>query len=172
MSDTKTLQSIADDAKDIFKTQIEWGNVDPCLVPNDDDKTLSFETNQVKRGKKFTTAVLFVDLRNSTTLNFEHNPEQLGKLYAAFVRSMIQCAEQYRGVIRNIIGDRVMVVFPEKNCCTNAVNTAITATNVRPANVRKKARMLRMLVTVLYRQCGAETHEMQGVRRPRLYTYS
>lgn len=98
-------------------------------VPNDDDAGLTFETGKTKKGKKVTTAVLFVDLRNSTTLNFEHDPHQLGKLYAAFVRAMIQCAEQYGGVVRNIIGDRVMVVFPAETCCTNAVNTAGSTMN-------------------------------------------
>lgn len=130
MSDARTLQSIANDAKDIFKTAIEWGIVPTDRVPNDDDVAFTFETGRTKRGMKVNTAVLFVDLRNSTELNFKQHPDRLGKLYAAFVRSMIQCAEHHSGVIRNIVGDRVMVVFPEKNCCTNAVNAAISMNTV------------------------------------------
>jgi adenylate cyclase len=126
MSDTKTLQSIADDAKDIFKTQIEWVNFPSDQVPNDNDQSVTFETGKNKKVKKMETAVLYVDLRNSTQINLEQNPEKLVQIYAAFVRAMIQCAEVHGGFARNIVGDRVMVVFPAKDCCDMAIKTALT----------------------------------------------
>lgn len=66
-----------------------------------------------------------MDLRNSTTIGEKHRRETLVRLYSAFVRAMSRCAGYYGGRVRNIVGDRVMVLFDQANCFSNAVNTAV-----------------------------------------------
>jgi adenylate cyclase len=46
------------------------------------------------------------------------------------MRSMVKTAQFYNGRVRNIIGDRVMVLFDEENCFTNAIQTAILLNSV------------------------------------------
>lgn len=43
---------------------------------------------------------------------------------------MIACARYYGGHVRNIIGDRVMVVFDKENCFKNAIDTAVLMNSV------------------------------------------
>ena len=124
------LQSINDDVKDIINTEFEFVISDTVSVPNDEDPSLTFETNQTKKGKNITTCVLYIDIRNSTKLNEEHLSKTMGKLYTAFIKSMIVAADYHNGSVRNIIGDRVMVVFPEKDCFTNAVECAVTMNTI------------------------------------------
>ena len=38
---------------------------------------------------------------------------------------MARCGGYYGGKVRNIVGDRLMVIFDRKDCFTNAINTAI-----------------------------------------------
>lgn len=124
------LQNVNNDVKDIINTDFEFNLTDTTLVPNDDDPGLTFENGQAKKGKKLKTCVLFIDIRNSTVLSTTHKPQTMGKLYTAFTKAMIYAAEEHNGVVRNIIGDRVMIVFPEKNCFTNAVNCAISMNTI------------------------------------------
>jgi hypothetical protein len=58
-------------------------------------------------------------------LNLYHKPVTMGKLYTAFLRSMIRASEHFGGSVRGIVGDRVMVVFNADFCFKNAVFTAI-----------------------------------------------
>jgi hypothetical protein len=61
----------------------------------------------------------------------------MGKLYTAFVKGMIYAAELHEGRVRNIIGDRVMVVFQPNNCFTNAVDCAITMNTIASKVINK-----------------------------------
>ncbi|MGD7046150.1 adenylate/guanylate cyclase domain-containing protein [Jeotgalibacillus proteolyticus] len=90
--------------------------------PNLDEKSM--------KAKQIKTCVLFIDMRKSTDLNLKHKPETLTKLYGAFMRSMVKAAQHFGGEVRNIIGDRIMVVFNEKNSCRNALNTAALLNSV------------------------------------------
>ena len=65
---------------------------------------------------------------NSVELNRKHRPDTMGKIYTAFTKGVLNVAAYYGGMVRNIIGDRVMVVFPVKDCFKNAVYCA-TAIN-------------------------------------------
>ena len=96
-------------------------------LPGPDDPSLTFENfdRKSKSVKLIETCVLYVDIRKSTSLSFQHKPKTLAKLYSSFVRGIIKCAEYYNGRIRNIIGDRVMILFDPQDCFKNAVNTAI-----------------------------------------------
>ena len=79
-----------------------------------------------KKGKLIKTCVLFVDIRNSVELTKKHQHETMGCIYTAFTKAVLSIAKEHNASVRNIIGDRVMVVFPENNCFTNAIDCAIT----------------------------------------------
>jgi hypothetical protein len=69
--------------------------------------------------------VLFIDIRNSTRISkqLKKDKKRLGKIYSAFIHVMSRIADEF-GFVRNIIGDRVMVVFDAENCFANAVKCA------------------------------------------------
>lgn len=117
------LQSVAEDAKDIFAHDIETTKA--FVVPGRNDPGLTFGRDQIKKGKLIETCVLFIDIRNSTVMsrNLKKDKAKLGKIYSAFVDAMASIADKY-GYVRNIIGDRVMVVFEPGNCFVDAVNCA------------------------------------------------
>ena len=122
------LKNIAADVKDIAATAFEYrGTTD---VPNDSDTGLSYEGGATKWGKEVTTCVLYVDVRKSVELTAKHQAKTMGKLYTAFVKGVIKAAREFDGHTRNIIGDRVMIVFPVKNCFTNAIGCALAINNV------------------------------------------
>lgn len=102
---------------DVTKTQ---------SVPHSDDGAITFPNiDQKSQGVKFIeTTVLYVDMRQSTMLNLTHRRHTVAKLYSAFVRSVTRCADAFKGEVRGIVGDRVMVLFDPENCFENAVNTA------------------------------------------------
>lgn len=94
------------------------------------DCDLTYESGDAKKGKCIETCVLFVDIRNSVELTRKHNSETMGRIYTAFTKGVLNAAREYNGYVRNIIGDRVMVVFPVSNCFVNAVNCAITINHI------------------------------------------
>ena len=99
-------------------------------VPSLSDCDLTYESGDAKKGKYLETCVLFVDIRNSVELTYEHDTETMGRIYTAFTKGVLNAAREYNGYVRNIIGDRVMVVFPVSNCFVNAVNCAITINHI------------------------------------------
>lgn len=130
------LQSIADDINEIFSHEIETSQT--YGVPGRSDRELTFGRNQIKKGKIINTCVLFIDIRNSTLISkkLKNNKAQLGKIYSAFVDAMATIADRY-GYVRNIIGDRVMVVFEPSNCFVDAVNCAVTMHTVAVRILKK-----------------------------------
>lgn len=124
------LLEINSDVKDILKMDFELTKTQSDYVPNHEDPGLTFESGQVKRAKTIETCVLYVDIRNSTILSKSKPKKEMAKLYTAFTKSVLNIAEYHGGVIRNIIGDRVMVIFPEKNCFKTAIDTAISINSV------------------------------------------
>ncbi|KAA2215749.1 adenylate/guanylate cyclase domain-containing protein [Maribacter flavus] len=112
------------------------------LVPSIDDSGLTFPSvsNNKIDTLELITCVLFIDVRKSTEISSSHHNKTLVKLYSAFVRSMVQAANYHGGKVRNIIGDRVMVVFDSKDCIKNAVNTAILLNSVSKYIINKHFR--------------------------------
>lgn len=96
-------------------------------VPLPDDAGLTYCNldEQKVDTKIIETCVLYVDIRNSTHISSQHDPETLAKLYSAFAKGMIDAAGHYGGEVRNIVGDRLMVVFECDRCFTKAVDTAV-----------------------------------------------
>jgi class 3 adenylate cyclase len=101
-------------------------------VPHSDDAAITFPNiDQKYQGTKLIeTTVLYVDMRRSTALSLKHQSHTVAKLYSAFVRAMTRCAEANNGEVRGIIGDRVMMLFNNANCYTDAIDTAILINSV------------------------------------------
>lgn len=108
------------------------------IVPNDDDGGLTFDNGEIKRAKEIETCVLYIDIRNSTELSKKHNPKTMGRLYTAFVKAILKVADYHKALVRNIIGDRVMIVFNSKDYFTNAVDCAISCNTVCQFIINKK----------------------------------
>jgi class 3 adenylate cyclase len=128
MAISNLIQEIHTDVDDVIQTQFEYSSTN--LVPYRSDNFLTFERNVTKRGKILSTCVLYVDIRDSVELTKKHESLTMGKIYTAFSKAVIKAAKHYSGHIRNIIGDRIMIVFPSSNCFTNAVDCAITINHI------------------------------------------
>ena len=117
------LNELTQDIKHIFEYNIEATNA--YVVPSRHDPNLTFPLGQDKKGKLLETCVLMIDIRNSTKISrqLKKDKVKLGKIYSAFIYAMTSIADEY-GYVRNIVGDRVMVVFEPKDCFTNAINCA------------------------------------------------
>jgi adenylate cyclase len=117
------LNQINQDVKDIFQYNIETTKA--YVVPTRHDPVLTFPTGGDKSGKLIETCVLMIDIRNSTKISrqLRNDKVKLGKIYSSFIYSMTSIADEY-GYVRNIVGDRIMVVFEPKDCFINAVNCA------------------------------------------------
>lgn len=122
------LSEIELDIKDVRNLGFSYTSTKE--VPSRGDTVLTFEKGEDKKGKEIETCVLFVDIRNSVQLNEEHSPNTMGKIYTAFTKSMLKIAKYHSGEVRNIIGDRVMIVFPTENCAENAVECAISINHI------------------------------------------
>lgn len=125
-------EELIKDVQTILSNDFNVTVVDTQLVPTINDSAITYPNLDKKemKAKKIQTCVLYIDIRKSTDLNLKHKPNTLTKLYGAFMRSMVKAAQHYNGKVRNIIGDRVMVVFNEKDCFKNAVNTAILLNSI------------------------------------------
>lgn len=129
-STEELLKNILSDVKDTLNLGFVVSEVQKDYVPNYEDPGLTFGYGAIKKAKEIETCVLYADIRNSTSLSQFHSQEKMAKLYSSFVKSVLDIAEHHNGVVRNIIGDRVMVVFPANDCYTNAVDAAISINTV------------------------------------------
>ncbi len=100
------------------------------FVPGLDDTNLTYGNGEEKKGIEINTCVLFVDIRNSVLLTKSKQVRTMGKIYSVFTHCVLLAAQYEGGYVRNIIGDRVMVVFPQEDCYNKAVNCAITINHV------------------------------------------
>ncbi len=115
---------------DVRTKGFEYSDTSEVPSANVPDPNLTYESGETKKGKKIKTCVLFVDIRNSVKLIEDHQFDTMGKVYTAFTKSVLKIAEYHGGKVRNIIGDRVMIVFPSDECFTNAVDCAISINHV------------------------------------------
>lgn len=121
------LWGINEEVKAMVDSEFTVNVSSTAVVPKIDSGSLTFPdfSNNKLSAVEIETCVLFIDIRKSTEISGSHKRPTLAKLYSAFVRAMVQAAEYYGGKVRNIIGDRVMVVFDEKDCFKNAIDSAI-----------------------------------------------
>lgn len=130
------IDEIEQDVADVSKTNFVYNNT--SLVPNSEDSGLTYERGTEKKGKKLCSCVLYVDIRNSVALTEKHHSLTMGKIYTAFTKAVLKVARYHDGHTRNIIGDRVMVVFPEDGCFTKAVDCAISINHIAQYVIRKQ----------------------------------
>lgn len=133
------FQQIHNEVQSIFFYDIETTNTN--VVPNSGDPGLTFPYDANKRGKMIETCVLFIDIRSSTSISKRLAKKKivLGKLYSAFIHAMVHIADEY-GYIRNIVGDRVMVVFEPETCFEDALNCAAVMYSVARRIIGKFAK--------------------------------
>lgn len=129
------LDELEEDVKDMKNRRFEYSLTKN--VPSRHDNTLTFESGIDKNGKILNSCVLYVDIRNSVGLNKKHQTQTMGRVYSIFSKSMLKIAKYHSGSVRNIIGDRVMIVFPTDNCYTNAVDCSISIYHVSEYLINK-----------------------------------
>jgi class 3 adenylate cyclase len=138
-------------------------------VPTVEDSQLTFGFGSDKKGKIINTCVLYVDIRNSVGLVKKHQFNTMGKIYSAFTTIVLKIAQNHNANVRNIIGDRVMLVFPEEDCVTNAINAAIS--------INQAAQLLDQKYTTVDFKCGIgiDFGEMKilkvGIKKPGTENY-
>jgi adenylate cyclase len=124
------------DVIDVINTTFNY--YDAYNVPRRSDSQLTFERGVEKKGKAIHTCVLFVDIRDSVALTIKHHSITMGRIYTAFTKGVLKIAKHHEGHIRNVIGDRVMIVFPSNNCFINAVDCAISINHFAQNIMNKK----------------------------------
>lgn len=129
------LEEIERDVIDVTKTNFVHN--DTRVVPSATDSELTYESGKEKKGKKIETCVLYVDIRNSVALTEKHHTQTMGRIYTAFTKAVLKVARHHNGHTRNIIGDRVMIVFPSKDCYTNAIDCAISINHISQYIINK-----------------------------------
>lgn len=130
------ITEIETDVTDVINTSFTYSNT--VNVPNRSDGQLTFERKVEKKGKILKTCVLYVDIRDSVGLTEKHHNITMGKIYTAFTKAVLKAAKHHSGHIRNIIGDRIMIVFPAEDCFKNAVECAISINHIAKNVIRKR----------------------------------
>ena len=121
--------------KNITSVISDWKNTgftfnSKTSVPGLDDTNLTYGNGEEKKGIEINTCVLFVDIRDSVQLTKDKQIRTMGKIYSVFTHCVLLAVQYEGGYVRNIIGDRVMVVFPQEDCYRKAVNCAITINHI------------------------------------------
>lgn len=136
MSVKNIIEEIENDVIDVINTTFVHN--DTNIVPGASDIGLTYERGTDKKGKRIETCVLYVDIRNSVALTEKHHTQTMGRIYTAFTKAVLKVARHHNGHTRNIIGDRVMIVFPSNNCFTNAIDCAISINHIAQYVINKQ----------------------------------
>jgi adenylate cyclase len=134
------LIDIDNQVENVLSSDFQIQIIDTEYVPtfNDSDITYDNLDQKVKKCKRLESCVLYVDMRDSTQISADKRPATLAKIYSSFVKSMIASARYFGGHVRNIIGDRVMVVFDKDDCFKKAIDTAILMNSVNKHILNKR----------------------------------
>lgn len=130
------MSEIANDVSDVYNTAFEYYKIN--TVPNSHNSGLTFENGETKIGRALETCVLFVDIRNSVALTQKHHSNTMAKIYTAFIKAVIKIGRHHGASTRNIIGDRVMLVFPSNKCFHNSVSCAISINYIASKIIKKQ----------------------------------
>lgn len=142
------LDKVTDDVEVIFTSNFNYESVDD--VPNIFDPQFTYANGDEQRGQEIETCVLFVDIRDSVKINSSRYQHTKGRMYTSFVKSVLRAAKQHNGKVRNIIGDRVMIVFPVDNCFKNAVDCAVSINHIANHIIRKKINEFKVGIGIDY----------------------
>jgi adenylate cyclase len=108
-------------------------NLTRYLPPRIADRLAETGLDELRRGRRQTVAILFVDVRGFTPLSEAMTPEALSGFVAEFRHRVAGAAEASGGTIDKFIGDAAMIVFglePEgadSAGADGAANSAATA---------------------------------------------
>ena len=103
--DKETFDSIDKRIEKITKQEVENIDVNTELPPTTNDLTDSNKTYGID------AAILFVDIRKSTSLTDTSTMKSMVKVYRSFMRAVVACVRFNGGVTRQFLGDRIMGVF-------------------------------------------------------------
>jgi adenylate cyclase len=138
------LQELDDEVAIVMGGDFDIEVIETQLVPNFDDPSITFHNldTKKKKCKLLESCVLYVDIRRSAQISASKQTKTLAKMYSSFVTTMIDCARYYGGHVRNIIGDRVMVVFDTEDCFKKAVDTATLMNTVSQYILNKRIKSI------------------------------
>lgn len=143
------INHVSDEIDKIFSTDFTYTPTN--TVPNvESNADLTYSNGDEQKGLELTTCVLYVDIRNSVKINNEHYTHVKGRIYTSFVASVLRIAKYHHGYVRNIIGDRVMVVFEPKECFKNAVDCAVSINHVASKIIAAKIPGFRVGIGIDY----------------------
>ncbi len=71
----------------------------------------SGNVSELKSGRRARVALLFIDIRNSVTMEEALDPARLASVMSAFRTRVRLAAEQHRGIVDKFIGDGAFLVF-------------------------------------------------------------
>jgi adenylate cyclase len=166
MSLTDLRNELSDEVSSILDSGFSISITETTSVPHSGDAAITFPNldADTQGAKLIKTCVLYIDMRRSTDLNFEHRAPTVAKLYSAFVRAMTRTARHYGGHVRGIIGDRVMVLFDANRCFENAVYCAVAMNTVSKHIINKhfKANEVKFGIGIDY---GKMLATKTGIRR-------
>lgn len=125
-------KSIEEEIQGMLSSDFKIEITETTTVPSLDDIGITYPNfvTGIQKCKLIETCVLYIDLRKSTDLNLSHRRDTMSKLYSTFIRSIMKAATQYNGKVRNVVGDRVMVLFDSAECFGNAYKTAVLLNSV------------------------------------------
>lgn len=75
------------------------------------DRLAETGLDELRRGRRQTAAVLFVDIRSFTSMSENMSPEALGEFLTEFRHRVVACADATGGAVDKFIGDAAMIVF-------------------------------------------------------------
>jgi len=114
------LEALRESIKTIFKQNFETSRAN--IAPNTATQGLTFDNT----GKWITAAVLFIDIRSSSTLTQVYDKSSLAKIYKAFYELIVKITKSYKATIGNFIGDRLMVISDDTTSpCLIAIQIAL-----------------------------------------------
>lgn len=114
-------KEIIDKIKTIIKEKYETEEV--SYVPSISNSKLTFGNT----GLIFESTVLYIDLRNSTTILNNHNKSTVAKLLKSYYYAIVKIARSLDGEPRSFNGDSLLVFFQgtSKFTLSNAVKAAM-----------------------------------------------
>lgn len=113
----KTSSEIMQEVREILRTK--WERRKGYKVPDAEDVRLGNDAVELEG------AVLYADLRGSTTLVRQYKDFFAADIYKSFLRATCDVIKNNDGVITAFDGDRVMAVFIGNSKCSDAAKTGL-----------------------------------------------
>jgi adenylate cyclase len=114
-------QEIIDDVNIILDNKFDVDEIE--YVPEISDSKLIFGNY----GLQFEATVLYIDMRESTSILEKHNKPVVAKIHMAYFKTIVKIAKSLGGEVRSFNGDSMLVFFQgtTKNTLSNAVKAAM-----------------------------------------------